>query len=336
MGTKSRPSLALVGLLACAAQPVEAEATSPDPSRSGGCAAAVEELRIPSREAGLEIFVQRARAVGARRGRVVLSHGAGSGGSSTWNLPGEYGLLRHLACAGLDAYGFDARGYGGSTRPLALDAARPEGEPVVRAAEVQADLQAVIDLAVRDSGRGPVDLVGWSWGCVVSGLYASTHPEAVRRLILIAPVWDRVRPSRHITDRIYREEARSLHERLSAPGREDPAVHRAFVEALFRFTPEGPLRLPNGPYRDLYGPDGPAWDASAVRAEVLVIRGERDGASGRAPALRLFEALGAAAHRSYVEIGDAGHFLFRRKGHRSLRSNVVAFLTRPAIAIPSP
>ena len=46
------------------------------------------------------------------------------------------------------------------------------------------------------------------------------------------------------------------------------------VEALFRFVgPNEPVRLPNGPYRDLYGPDAPVWNPAAVRAPTLVVRG---------------------------------------------------------------
>jgi pimeloyl-ACP methyl ester carboxylesterase len=307
----------------------DARALAPE-AGAGACTATVTELRIPSRDPGVEVFVQRARAPGPRVGRVVLTHGAGSGGSATWDLPGEHSVLRHLACAGFDAYGFDARGFGGSTRLPELKRDDPKGEPVVRAREVQADLQAVVDLMRRDSGPGPVDLMGWSWGCVVAGLFAAEHPSEVRRLALVAPVWDRRVASRHITDRIWREESRALHRGLTRPGREDPVVHDAFVEALFRFEPGDVLRLPNGPYRDLYGPDAPIWNARAVTAEVLIIRGEHDGASKRAAALRLFEALANARGRAYVEVGDAGHFLFRRVGGRALRSFLTGFLTRPA------
>ena len=311
-------------------------ALAPEPGASTTCTATVGELRIPSRDPGVEILVQRARAPGPRVGRVVLTHGAGSGGSATWNLPGEHSVLGHLACAGIDAYAFDARGYGGSTRPPELERDDPKGEPIVRARDVQSDLQAIVDLVRRDSGPGPVDLMGWSWGCVVAGLFASERASEVRRLVLVAPVWDRQLASRHITDRIWREESRALHRKLEAPGREDPRVHAAFVEALFRFEAGDVVRLPNGPYRDLYGPDAPVWDARAVTAEVLVIRGERDGASRREAALRLFEALANARSRAYVEVGDTGHFLFRRAGARAFRAFVTRFLTRPPTASYGP
>jgi len=289
----------------------------------------VTELRIASKEPGFTVFVQRASAPAERRGRVVLTHGAGSGGSATWNLPGEYSVLRHLACAGFDAYGFDARGYGGSTHPPQMAGDDPRGVPVARAADVQPDLEAVIERAREDSGPGPVDLVGWSWGCVVAGLQAARHPGAVRRLVLVAPVWDRELPRRHVRDRIWREERRALHARLTAPDREDARVHAAFVEQLFRFEANDVLRLPNGAYRDLYGPDAPVWPAASVTADVLILRGEHDAASRRAAALRLFDALASAAGRTYVEVGGAGHFLFRRRGHRVFRSLLTEHLRRP-------
>ncbi|NEY35728.1 alpha/beta fold hydrolase [Streptomyces sp. PRKS01-65] len=39
---------------------------------------------------------------------------------------------------------------------------------------------------VRDSGAGPVDLVGTSLGAVVAAATAATHPELVRRLVLVS------------------------------------------------------------------------------------------------------------------------------------------------------
>jgi alpha-beta hydrolase superfamily lysophospholipase len=282
------------------------------------------------------IFALKVRAQGDARGAVVLTHGAGSPGSATWDLP-EVSMMKALARAGFDAYAFDARGFGGSFRPPSLDASEPRGTPVVRASDVQADLARVVAWARAEPGRPPrrpVHLVGWSWGCVVAGLYASRHPADVDRLVLFAPVWNRVRPSRHIRDRIWREETRALHAKLRDPERDPPAVHRAFVDSLFRFAPGDTLRLPNGPYRDLYGPDGPVWRAGEVRVPTLVIRGTRDGASTREHSLALFDALEQAPFRRYVELSDADHFAFRRRGHQRLSSEIIAFLAQPGRTDP--
>ncbi|MGF1511160.1 MAG: alpha/beta hydrolase [Myxococcota bacterium] len=276
----------------------------------------------------------KVRSTVENRGAVVLTHGAGSPGSATWDLNVEdYSMMRALARGGYDAYAFDARGFGGSYRPSALLDDDPRGAPVVRAREVLEDVARVIQWAREEPDRDPkraVHLVGWSWGCVVAGLYASERPDDVDRLVLFAPVWDRVSHRRHITDRVWREEERSLHQGLFDPNRDSAAVHHEFVESLFRFESNDRLRLPNGPYRDLYGPDGPVWLPERVRAPTLVIRGSSDRASTRKHALRLLDRLRQASFKRYVELSEAGHFAFRRRGHRSLQAEILAFLSQPS------
>lgn len=312
-------------LLACCAE--AAEPAQPAPvDRVSSTEAPVpkrEETSLPVEDG--HVFALRMKSAGSAKGVVILTHGAGSPGSATWDLEGA-SMMRALADAGFDAYAFDARGFGGSSKPPQMSGPQ-EGEPVVRAQDVMADIDAVWRWA---GSPAEFDLLGWSWGCAVAGTYAAAHPERVRRLVLFAPVWARQRPSRHITNRVWREESRSLHARLRDAKRDDPETHAAFVEALFRFTPEGaPLRLPNGPYRDLYGPDGPVWDPSEFPGAALIVRGSLDRAATRTQGLALYEAFAAARRRRYVELADVGHFAFRRKGHEALEFVVLGFLSEP-------
>jgi pimeloyl-ACP methyl ester carboxylesterase len=62
------------------------------------------------------------------------------------------------------------------------DTAGPEGELTVEI------LAGQIGAVVRETAaeRGPVDLVGYSLGAVVAAAVAATHPDAVRRLVLVA------------------------------------------------------------------------------------------------------------------------------------------------------
>jgi len=292
---------------------------------SAGAAFEREEakLQLPG---GDWVFALRVRPPQPHRGVVVLTHGAGSPGSATWDLRAKgHSVMVALAEAGFEAYAFDARGFGGSSRPAALNGPR-EGAPVVRARDVQIDLARVLAWA-GDPAR--FDLVGWSWGCVVAGLYASEHPNRVRRLALFAPVWARQNPSRHIQDQVWREETRALHERLRTPA-DDPELHAEFVESMFRFIDGDRLRLPNGPYRDIYGPDAPIWKAAAVRAQTLIFRGSQDRAASRSQGLALFDALERAETRRYVELGDTGHFAFRRReAHRAFQNVLLGFLAGP-------
>lgn len=285
-----------------------------------------EETRLES-DPGIEVFAMRVAAFGKRRGAVLFTHGAGSASSSLWDLrTGDYSFMRKLACRGFDTYSVDVRGFGGSTMPAAL--ARPAGEnpPAVRAREVMSDVDAVARFAKRRSGVERIDLVGWSWGSLVAGMYAATHPNNVRRLVLYAPVYDRKWPKRHQTDKAWYPVSRDLFFEFFDEAREERAVLEEFVDQLFRFEKGDTLRIPNGPYADLYGEDAPIWDASKVEAPTLVVRGDQDRASLAPHAEKLFADLVKAPVRRYVVLGGAGHFAFRTRKHRQLQSVVIGFL----------
>lgn len=307
--------IALVLLAAVGTVP-EPAATSTVPLRS--------EHYVKSTE-GQRIFVRRVQPRGPSRGAVVLTHGAGSPASAVWDLPHGCSIQARLAAAGYDTFTVDVRGFGGSSRPASMGET-PEGAPAVRARDVMPDVDAVVDLALSTSGHRRADLVGWSWGSLVAGMYAGHQPEKVRKLVLFAPVFDRKWPTRHRTEGRWRTEARDLHMKWLDPKKEDPRVREAYVQALFRFVPEAqPLQLPNGPYRDVYGEDAPVWSPEAVQAETLVVRGSADRASLREHALRLFEQIGA--HRKqYLELAGAGHFAFRTRRSPELQQIIAGFL----------
>lgn len=272
------------------------------------------------------MFVVRVSPEAPSVGAVVLTHGAGSPASAVWDLPRGHSIQAALAAAGLDSFAVDVRGFGGSTAPASLTGPR-SGPPAVRAAEVTPDVDAAVRFALTATGHSRVDLVGWSWGCVVAGRYASTHPDRIRRLALYAPVFDRRWPSRHRTEEAWRTERRALHLKWLDPEREDPAVRNAYVERLFRFVDGDELRLPNGPYRDVYGPDAPVWRPEGVTAPTLVVRGTEDRASLRDAALRLTGRLERAPWVRYVELPGAGHFAFRTVQSPRLQGVLRDFLT---------
>ena len=288
-----------------------------------------QELYIDSATQGVSLFMFRMPAFGESKGAVLLLHGAGSPGSALWDLTTkDYSMMRRLACAGFDTYTLDVRGFGGSTQPRALLEDAEGAAPAVRAADVMPDVDAALRFAQARSSVDRVDLVGWSWGCVVAGMAAGRFADRVRRLVLFAPVYDRKWPTRHKTVGAWRSEARDLYFKYFDAEREERAVLEEHVAALFRFVGANEVvRLPNGPYRDLYGEDAPIWDPASIRAPTLVVRGENDRASLREPAYRLFQSLKNAPVRRYSELGGAGHFAFRTRQYRRLQAVVHGFLT---------
>lgn len=289
------------------------------------------ETYLPSATPGMKLFVTSVRAPGHRWGAVLFTHGAGSAGSAVWDLDyRDYSVMRALACAGFDAYTVDVRGFGGSTPPAAMVEGQPDaGPPVVRAAEVMPDVQRALAYAKAQSQVKRVDLIGWSWGCVVAGMYAGLHPGDVRRLILYAPVFDKKNPRRHRTQGAWYPVERGDFFKYHDPDREDLGALKAHVRELFRFTEGDTLRLPSGPYRDIYGEDAPVWDPAKICARTMVLRGSEDRASTRRAALSLFDALAKAERRRFVELSGAGHFAFRTLAARRFRSLLLDFLRLP-------
>lgn len=142
--------------------------------------------------------------------RVVLFvHGAGTPGEVAFDVSyQDYSWMAFLARAGFDVFSVDMTGYGRSTRPAPMD------DPCNLAKDQQVGLAASpcapsfphtltsigsdwndIDAAVnyirtlRHVDR--VSLVGWSRGGPRAGGYASLHPDKVRRLVVLAPGYDR-------------------------------------------------------------------------------------------------------------------------------------------------
>jgi pimeloyl-ACP methyl ester carboxylesterase len=158
---------------------------------------------------------ERALAGGALRtstfgDRVVLFvHGAGTPAEVAFDVPyQDYSWMAFLARAGFDVFSVDMTGYGRSTRPAAMNdpcnlakdrqagfVAAPcaPGYPhtLTSVASDWADIGAAVDYirALRHVER--VSLVAWSRGGPRAGGYASQHPDKVRRLVVLAPGYDR-------------------------------------------------------------------------------------------------------------------------------------------------
>jgi pimeloyl-ACP methyl ester carboxylesterase len=162
---------------------------------------------------------ERVQAGGALRtsafgDRVVLFvHGAGTPAEVAFDVPyQDYSWMAFLARAGFDVFAVDMTGYGRSTRPAPMDdpcnlakdrqagfVAAPcaPGYPhtLTSVASDWAEIGAAVDYirALRHVER--VSLVAWSRGGPRAGGYASQHPDKVRRLIVLAPAYDRNAPA---------------------------------------------------------------------------------------------------------------------------------------------
>lgn len=317
-------------------------------------------------EDGVRIFVRELRPVGvASQGEpLILVHGARVPGLGSFDLPVPGGsLAADLAeRTGHKVYVMDARGYGGSDRPAAMDQPPNAKPPQSRAFQVVRDIAAVAEDAARRNGSSTVALLGWATGGMWVAYYASLFPERVGHLITLnalyggsdqhamlgpgSPTSDLTHPDRlNPTTGAYAWNSAGSLLRVwdqSIPGSDktvwrDPAVAAAYQKAALASDPRSntrqppAFRAPLGAIEDsFYQASGRRlFDASSITARVLLVRGERDFWSRPEDAQAfVHDAVHAAAVR-ILTLPGATHFVHLDRaehGRDRLVQVVVAFL----------
>jgi pimeloyl-ACP methyl ester carboxylesterase len=317
-------------------------------------ALAVEDFRVPSRSAGIELFVRNKRPAGIERfpsDRIVLFvHGITFPSESTFDLALD-GLswMDYIARAGYDVYLVDVRGYGASTRPAAMSEPPDRHPPVATLAEAVGDIAAAVDFILQRRRVERISLIGWSWGTVVMGRYAATHGEKVDRLVLYAPVWQRRTEALAArgTDvgTAYRlvnvGAVKSRWMAGVAPDKQEQILPRgwfdSWVAATLATDPWGAkqtppvIRAPNGglPAPQTGGDWVPPYDPAAIKAPTLLVKGEWDAETPSYMAQALFPLLVNAPLKQYLEIGEGTHSVMLERNRMQLFRAVQSFLEGP-------
>ena len=334
----------LAVLASCAAAPSAPEAS----------AIAVEDFQVPSRTAGVDLFVRNKRPAGMQTfasDRIVLFvHGATFPSESTFDLALD-GLswMDFIARAGYDVYLVDVRGYGGSTRPAGDTEPGGRATPIATLAQAVEDVDAAVDFIRSRRKVDRIHLIGWSWGTQIMGRYATSHAEKVERLVLYAPLWQRrsepagargvdvTRPYRHVNvagvkSRWLAGVARDKQEHILPT-----AWFDTWVAANLATDPWGSkqtppvMRAPNGVFADLQTPGDwvPPYDPTAIRAPTLLIKAEWDADTPSYMAQTLFPLLVNAPQKQYVEIGEGTHSVLLERNRVHLFRTVQSFLGGP-------
>jgi pimeloyl-ACP methyl ester carboxylesterase len=140
---------------------------------------------------------------------VLFVHGAGTPGEVAFDVPyQDYSWMAFLARAGFDVFSVDMTGYGRSTRPapmndpcnlakerqagfVASPCAPPYPHTLTSMASDWNDIDAAVNYIRTLRHVDRVSLVAWSRGGPRAGGYAAQHPDKVRRLVVLAPAYDR-------------------------------------------------------------------------------------------------------------------------------------------------
>ena len=156
------------------------------------------DTMIPSGDTGIQLFVRNKHISGraASPDKILLFvHGATYPAETAFDLPIEGASMMDLVAGrGYDVYLVDVRGYGRSTRPAEMSPPPAANKPIVSTAVAARDLGAAVDYILKKRKVSKINVMGWSWGTSIAGLYTSEHNDKVSRLVLYAPQWIRTEP----------------------------------------------------------------------------------------------------------------------------------------------
>lgn len=317
-------------------------------------ALAVDDFHVPSKAAGVELFVRNKRQAGVQTfpsDRIVLFvHGATFPSESTFDLSLD-GLswMDFIARAGYDVYLVDVRGYGGSTRPTTTSELAGRGSPIATLAEAVDDVDAAVDFIRRRRNVERINLIGWSWGTAIMGRYAATHGDKVDRLVLYAPLWQRRAEPLSTRGVDVKTPYRLVNVAAVKPRwlagvaqeKQEQLIPRGWFETWVTATlatdPWGSrqtpplIRAPNGVFVELQTPGEwvPPYDPVAIKAPTLLIKAEWDADTPSYMAQTLFPLLVNAPRKQYVEIGEGTHSIMLERNRMHLFRTVQGFLDGP-------
>lgn len=306
----------------------------------------VEEFRVPSPEPGIELFVRNKRLSTLKEfspeRTVLYVHGATLASELVFDLPVDgTSWADDLARHGWDVWFVDVRGYGRSTWPAALSQPAEASQPVATTAEAIADFGAAADFIRHKRKLDQLQLIGWSWGAVIAGSYAAQQPAHVSSLVLLAPLW--AYPTAVIPNppqKAWQEwNLADSQARVQKGVPADqivsvlpPATVELWKQAVRASQPEAAkrapelFRSPTGVLHDVSWQGKAPYDAGAIKAPTLLIRGEWDELTPLALAQDLFGKLKGARSRTLVELPRLSHFLLIESGRQALYDEVRHFL----------
>ena len=334
------------------ALPVFAALMIPGSAAAQAPAVTMEEFMVPSRDAGIQIYVRNKRPADMNQFRtertVLFVHGATYPAHAAFDLKLDgQSWMDYIAARGFDVYLLDLRGYGKSTRPPQMDQPANANPPLTRGETAVKDIGSAVDFIRQRRNLQKINLLGWSWGTSLMATYTTQNPDKVNRLVLYAPQWIRNTPSLVQAGAgplgAYRVVTRD-----QALGRwltgvpEDkkatlipPGWFDAWADATFASDPWGrtqnpqALRAPNGILQDsaeFWAAGKAYYDPSKITVPTLIVHGEWDRDTPPYMAQTLFPLLVNAPTKRYVALGEATHTVIMEKNRMELFRAVQSFL----------
>jgi pimeloyl-ACP methyl ester carboxylesterase len=310
-----------------------------------------ESYRISSADPGIDLYIRNKHPAGVTSfsaDKILLFvHGATYPAETSFDLPlGGRSMMDYIAGQGWDVYLVDIRGYGGSTRPPEMDKPATEGKPFADTSTAVKDVSAAVNHILQKRGVAKINLMGWSWGTAIMGMYTVENNAKVNRLVLYAPLW--IFTTRPIIGGdgplgAYRTVTKDSAKQRWLTGVSEnkkadlipPNWFEQWADATWATDPIGSkqtppvLRAPNGVLQDLrtYWAAGKAqYDPGNIRVPTLLIHAEWDADLPSDQAHAYFAKLTNTPYKRFVEIGEGTHTIIMEKNRMQFFREVMDFL----------
>ncbi|GJE12082.1 alpha/beta hydrolase [Methylobacterium longum] len=332
-----------------------------------------EDEQIDGADPSVRLFVRMKMAEGNARftddNVVVFVHGATTPSTPDFDLSyKDYSWADRLARLGYVVYMFDKRNYGFSSREPAMDKPAAENRPVTRSYLAVRDIGSVVDFVRKRHSVSKLTLIGWSWGAMTTGYFASLHSDKLRRIVLYAPAYAFAQHTNLGAGTALQNKRKPLEfnyglgaYRLGTAAantarwdgeipienkgeyREQGVVDAFNAEMLATDPTSGSrtppsLRAPNGVLEDSFmqATGRRMWNASSIYVPTLVIAGQYDTWSYPEDREVLMRDLTNVPLKKSVMIPDATHFVLFEKNREQFFQAIEDFLKSPVAEVSKP
>jgi len=262
-----------------------------------------------------------------------------------------------LVEAGLDVWGFDFLGYGGSDRYGEMQQPAHANRALGRTPLASRQVAAVVRHVIGSTGAPRVNLIAHSWGTQPAAAFAAACPDLVERLVLFGPVLQREPDGRTaIADpkTVPAHGTVTLEAQWKRFTEDVPAGHppvllarhferwgQAYLDtdpgSRSRIPPA--VQVPLGPQADIAATwrGGLAYDPAAVRAPTLLVRGEWDSVCADRDAAWFECAYTATPWKRDLKLARGTHLMHLEESRLALWDASRDFLAAaPEGPVPSP
>jgi pimeloyl-ACP methyl ester carboxylesterase len=311
------------------------------------------EFMVPTGDPGISVYLRNKHPRGMTSFRpekvVLFVHGSTYPAETAFDLPlGGMSWMDYIARHGYDVWLVDVRGYGRSSRPPEMDQPASANPPIVHTTTAVKDVGTAVDFIKTKRHVSKIDLIGWSWGTSMMGMYTADHNANVNKLVLYAPQWLRAAGSVSLTTptgplgayrTVSMASAKTRWLTGVAPDKAEALIPAGWFEqwaaATLASDPVGSkmdppvLRAPNGTVADTadyWAAGKPLYDPSRITVPTLLIHAEWDQDLPTYMDEAYYKLLTNVPYKRYVQIGEGTHTIIMEKNRLQLFSEVQLFL----------